>query len=816
MYAELVFSGLTVLVALVAAPAGASNESACAILWEARVVDADTEEGVPDARIQLQVSGQAKPRTGETNDDGRIRVEGLCPGTMRVFAASPDHAAATSVVELVDVQTRTTIRLQALHEHHSHRVVVVHDSGLNTIGSTEHLAGAELARTRGQGLADAISGMAGVTTLRSTGGGMAQPVIRGQIGRRNLIVFDGVRHEGQKWGLDHPPEVDPYAAGRISVIKGAATTRFGSDAIGGVVLVDPRPLLRAPGMVGQASTVGYSNPLGGGGAFQLDHAPARVKGLAWRAEANISRHRATLTPDYPMDNTGVFGWNVGGRIGYLRDRFDLIAGYRLMRNSAGICTCLRISTPEEFQHSALGNRPVGVDRYSPEFAIERAKQDIWHHVATARARVELRHAGELHATYAYQFNDRREFDIVREHVKGPQLTFQLGTHTGELRYEHVAVPLGRRWTLVGTIAGHASHQTNEFRSATSLIPDYRQVSGGVFVVERFVHDRLELEIGGRYEALGRTAALDQRDYLGRSASGRLDEAACTRANDGGADCKHVFHAPSATASMLARPIASAPELNVRLELNSSARVPAIDEQFIQGAAPSLPILSLGNSRLGIERTWGAAVTLQYDRDWLFAEASGYSNYIDDYIYFTPEPQTGDCAPLTCTVRGPLPAFAFKPTDALFAGAELRFELLTPGLPFKVLGNASWVRATDLTHDRFLTLIPSDRYELAGRYLWPDSKASSRGYLELTGTFVDRQRRFDREAEFAAPPGAYFLLGAGVGVEFPAKRHVMRLDLRGTNLLNHRYRTYTSLLRYFSDEAGWALQLRFSIEFSLER
>ncbi|MBL4686578.1 MAG: TonB-dependent receptor [Nannocystaceae bacterium] len=338
------------------------------------------------------------------------------------------------------------------------------------------------------------------------------------------------------------------------------------------------------------------------------------------------------------------------------------------------------------------------------------------------------------------------------------------------------------------------------------------MSGGPYVVERLVHDRVELELGGRYEALGRTALLGERDFLGQRAGGRLDEDACTRSDDGGARCKKTHHAGSATAGVLARPIKQVPEFTLRVDANSSARVPAIDEQYMNGAAPSFPVLGIGSSKLSIERTWGGSTTVQYDHDWLFAEGSAYVNYIDDYIYFRPVPQSGECAPLSCTTRGPLPLFAFDPINALFGGGEVRLAVQTPGLPFEVSANGAWVRAVDLTNRGFVTFVPPDMYSMTGRYLWPDTNVSSNGYLEINGAVADRQRRFDPEADFADPPSAYVLLGAGAGVEFPQDSYLIRLSLRGQNLLNRRYREYASLLRYFADQPGWGIQLRFAIEF----
>ncbi|PRP91274.1 putative TonB-dependent receptor precursor [Enhygromyxa salina] len=810
--------GSLALLAILAAPpeappSVATTEDDCTLRWRVDVVDEDTGEPVPGATVEIQPSDQA-PRRYQTNDAGTLLVRRLCPGPMRVSVSKSDHASSSETVELDMPETLSVVGLPALHDHHSEHVILIHDEGQSTVGSSEALAGADLAKTRGQGLADAISTMSGVTTLRGTAGGMAKPVIRGQVGRRNLIIFDGIRHEGQKWGLDHAPEIDPNAAGRITVVKGAATTRFGPDAIGGVVLVDPRPMLRSPGVAGEVSLLGMSNALGGGGAFRIDHAPARAPGLSWRVEGNIARHRAVVTPDYPLDNTGALTWNAGGRVGYLSEHVDIIAGYRLLRTQAGICSCLRVSTNEEFQIGIARSVPPEVDLYSTEFAIERPRQEVWHHLAHAHARVGLGEAGELHLIYAYQFNDRSEFESVRSNITGPQIELRLGTHRGELHYEHVAVDLGWGWALVGTLGGEVNYQVNAFDSANTLIPDYRQWSGGAFAVERFVGEQIEFEFGARYEGLGRTGLLSERDFLGQRAGGRLDESACTRDADGGAECQQQFHTPSASAGLIAHPSRKVPELNLRLDLNSSARIPAIDESYMNGAAPSFPILGLGDSHLGVERTWGAATGIGYGGDWLELELAAYTNYIDDYIYFTPEPQEGQCAPLSCTTRGPFPVFVFRPVDALFVGGELRFDLRAPRLPLELSGDAAWVRAWDLSPgETYLTYVPADRYGLHGRWLWPDTKVSSRGYLEIGGTFVDRQRRYDVEADFAEPPPAYVILEAGAGVEFPTDEVLMRLSLRGTNLLNQRYREYTSLLRYFADEPGWGVQLRFAVEFS---
>lgn len=800
------------------APAPAPQEPApaakCAVVWEASVVEAGTGEALSAVRLELRPGGRTAPILARSDDEGRVKVEGLCAGEMQVVAEKPEHSPGRLTVELAGATTTTRIELEPLHAHHSRDVVTVtvHGERPTSVSTSESLAGAELARARGQGLADTLAGMSGVTTLRGTAGGMSKPIIRGHVGRRNLIIVDGIRHEGQDWGIDHAPEVDPYGADRITVVKGAGTTRFGAKAIGGVVLLEARPLPQRPGVRAELGTVGYSNPLGGGGSARVDYAPARARGFAIRVEGNMARHRATLTPDYALDNTGSSTWNAATQLGYTSHAFDLGVGYRVMRARGGICTCLRISSPEDFESSLERSRPVDADSYRADFAIERPRQEIWHHLTFARARVGLGRAGELHALYSFQFNDRKEFEVVRQSVQGPQLEFGLATHAGEVRFEHARAEL-RAWSLVGTLGATYNHQRNEFRAASPLIPDYRQSGWSVYDVERFVHERAEFELGARYEGLHREASLGERDWLGQNASGRLDAAKC-RAGESGGRCEHVFHTVSGTLGALVRPIKRAPELAWRLQLHTSARIPSIDEQFMNGAAPSFPILGVGSSKIGRERSWGGESTLQYDGDWLLVEAAGHAAYIDDYIYFVPQRQEGQCAPLSCTSRGPLPVFAFTPVDAFFGGGELRFNVRAPRLPLGLAGSASWVRALDMTTRAPLAFVPADRYWLAGRYYFPDTRVSGRGYIELNTTVVARQRRYPPDVDFAAPPPAYVLLGAGAGVEFMSERRVFRLSLIGTNLLNTRYRDYTSLLRYFADEAGWGLQLRFSVDFEV--
>ncbi len=93
----------------------------------------------------------------------------------------------------------------------------------------------EILRAGGANLADALADTPGVT---GTGfaSGASRPVIRGFDANRVRTLEDGIgSFDVADVGPDHGVPIDPLSAERIEVVRGAATLRYGSQAIGGVV-----------------------------------------------------------------------------------------------------------------------------------------------------------------------------------------------------------------------------------------------------------------------------------------------------------------------------------------------------------------------------------------------------------------------------------------------------------------------------------------------------------------------------------------------------------------------------------------------------
>ena len=157
----------------------------------------------------------------------------------------------------------------------------------------------EIQRSTAQNLGDVMFTKPGITST-TTAPGASRPIIRGQDNFRVRIQEDGiVSGDVSDIGEDHAVTIDPLVASQIEVVRGPATLRWGSQAIGGVVKVDNNriPTWIPPGglahlMKGAATTVDN----GIEGAVMLD---AGRGNFAFHADAFGRRADDYRIPGYP-------------------------------------------------------------------------------------------------------------------------------------------------------------------------------------------------------------------------------------------------------------------------------------------------------------------------------------------------------------------------------------------------------------------------------------------------------------------------------------------------------------------------------------
>lgn len=127
--------------------------------------------------------------------------------------------------------------------------------------SNQVITGAELAATGERSLPRALERVSGLFVQETNLGGGA-PILRGLIGNQILIVVDGVRlndattRGGPNQSLN---SIDPATVERIEVIRGPTSVLYGSDALGGTILIWTKNRaagMRNPGGVPQAALAG--------------------------------------------------------------------------------------------------------------------------------------------------------------------------------------------------------------------------------------------------------------------------------------------------------------------------------------------------------------------------------------------------------------------------------------------------------------------------------------------------------------------------------------------------------------------------------
>jgi iron complex outermembrane receptor protein len=98
----------------------------------------------------------------------------------------------------------------------------------------------------------------GVSTI-DIGAGQSKPIIRGLSFNRVVVVDNGIKHEGQQWGADHGLEIDQYAVSSVEVVKGPASLMYGSDAIGGAIVLKSNGLPQENSLAGTVDLLGKTN-----------------------------------------------------------------------------------------------------------------------------------------------------------------------------------------------------------------------------------------------------------------------------------------------------------------------------------------------------------------------------------------------------------------------------------------------------------------------------------------------------------------------------------------------------------------------------
>ena len=720
------FRSLAVLLGVFASTVSAQTLSG-------RVTDAATGAALPGAAVRaLEVAAA-------TDANGRFTLRGLTADTATVVVSFVGYDTWRGFVRVSEASVLEVemVPVEAVLDE----VEVSADAAQERLGRDTRavgvLEGAELDEARGQTLAETLEGLNGVTSL-TTGPTIAKPVVRGLHSDRVLILEDGVRQEGQQWGGEHAPEIDPFSAGRIEVIKGAAGVEYGAGAIGGVVRLEAEELPTMPGLDGRLSLQAFSNSGQGAGSLLVEDAPASLPGFSWRLQGSARRAGDARTPDFVIRNSA-FAEAAGHlTLGYQRGDTEVDAHLRRYSTELGIYRGSHFGNARNLEAIIERGGPDPAWNYQFSYDIDAPKQTVTHDVASIHGHTTF-DWGHLDATLSAQQNRRREFDAHRPFNDSlvalgerPAFDVTLATQSVDVKLEPDVSDRARL-----AIGFQGRTQLNENGETGFLIPNFRAYDGGLFAHGSYaVTDRFTLDVGGRLDA--RTQRAFPRNFQTRSFD----------------DVRRTFLGGAAVAGGI---YSLSDQWSLAANVGSAWRPPNVSELYAFGVHHGTAQFEIGDPDLEVERSFDLNTTVRHESAWASAEVSAYLNHIDNYVYALEDPEP------TATIRGTFPTFQTTNADARFAGVDATLEV-RPASWLDVGARASILRADNLEVDGPLFGVPANRF--GGHVRLTRTRAHSASRAPSSRSTPSTSLRQDRVQPGAFPASA---IPAGLHARRPAHR-----------------------------------------------
>ncbi|PQJ11681.1 TonB-dependent receptor [Flavipsychrobacter stenotrophus] len=730
-----------------------------------------------------------------TDTSGSFSFTNVCPGSHNI---SFEFIGYKKIAQVIDVSADRYITITLSTSENELGEVVVNGEKKHELHTvlTDELKGVKLLQTRGSSLGETMKGMTGLNSLQ-TGPSLSKPVIHGLHSNRVLLINDGVRQNGQQWGSDHAPEIDPFVTNKITVVKGAASVRYGADAVGGVVLLEPDDLPTEKSINGNlyaiAASNGHSSAVSGTlqGAFGK-----KLEGLSWRVQGTLKQAGNSYTRNYYLANTGMKEGDFSANTAYKWKKFTFNLFYSQYNARMGIFAGAQSSSPLDLLAKIISPTPLSPSYFS--YKINRSYQNVTHDLLKANVNYKLANNAKLDLTFGRQEDLREEFDASLPYstnpdvLEKPQVSFKLITHSLDLIYTS-----GVKNGFSGSAGLTGNTSGNVFAGIRYLIPNFRDYNGGAFAIERYNYKKFTFEAGARYDYRWlrvyqrntNTLELFNTTYNYQNLTGTA-----------GASYRYNAH------------------LTFTGNIGTAWRAPSINEMYINGEHFSSATFEVGDSGMKSERSVNTTLSANYTGDKWRITADLYYNKIGNYIYSMPTGRD------TVLISGTFPKFQYVQHDVNIKGIDLSFQYdFVKHFTFQ--SKTTIVLGYNESTNDYLIYMPANRFQNGITYQVHKIWKLNEPYITVENVSVSKQIRVptattgalyttaqgNRGSDFAPPPAGYTLFNVNAGFTTPFLRHLLTVNVGVTNVGNVAYRDYLNHFRYYADDLGsnYVLRLKYS-------
>ncbi len=701
-----------------------------------------------------------------------------------IASASVSARADTLATQNVNntVLSAVTVSASPIHDHEVFEV----PSQVDVLTGSE-----KMARDSGS-LGQMLDSIPGVNN-QSAGTQSGKPVVRGMTGNRVKILSNGQSTDYQAYGTRHLPNVDPYLAERIEVIRGPQSVLYGAEAMGGIVNViqpempygqDPHGEIATEYNTNNQETMFGAKVGAGSKEFAIQ------AGVSTRSADNFTVPNASTTGDdsplfvgeVPFTNFENQAANIG--IGYQQDWGKI-----------------------ELRHTQWVSKQnyLGIDDSQEALA---AGQKLQNDETQLKAEFYLDNDWVVKPSYTHTRNAREAaHDLPYETMAEDEGT----SHYLDLLVKRDDVKLTLEHPKMGDFEGELGFELTEkeqvLRSG-ELTPSAKEGKRAIYLFEEADYDKWLVQVGARYDWHEVSAPLDGIN------SQFVDQGVFNDSNN-----SRSFDVFSGSLGSTYRIDSN---WSVAANLASGFRAPTIFELYAGGEHGGVQAYQMGNPDLKAETSLNTDLSLRWQTPKTKMVATVYQNWVDNYIYLANELNPDGTLKTTLNEAGTttIPVMKAQQTNAVINGFEFSLnqqftQAWSSDLALEL------IEGRDTGNNQELPLMPANNARINVHYQPQDLAGLQKQKFTVGVKLVDSKNaaglyepfsQFDDKPFGTASTDAYALWNLGYQTQVKLDKQNLYLAASVDNVFDTAYVDFLNTYKGYTFNTGRNFQLKARLDF----
>ena len=610
-------------------------------------------------------------------------------------------------------------------------------------------------------LMQGISNIPGVAEI-TTGTGIGKPVIRGLSGNRVLVYTQGVRLENQQFGSEHGLGMSDSGIESVEVIKGPASLLYGSDALGGVLYLNPEKFAYQDETKIDVSQSFFSNTMGSNTSVGFKTSKKKVKFIA---RGGLNSHADYQIPDGDrVTNTRFTEKDFKAGIGLNLDQFVTEFRYNYNQSEIGIPEEIGLQTTSRSVMLPYQDLNTHILSLHNHFYLNKSKIDLnLGYIVNNRKEFEDEHAHEEDHDDAEEEEDADHSNEIEDEHEDAALDMKLKTFSYDLKYN--LAKMGKFETIVGL---QGMYQENQNFGEEILIPDAITNDIGFLVTSIFdINDLSSLQGGIRFDHRNLSSSSYEKEGPNMDSQEiTIDGIDRTFSNfTFSLGYKNVFFE----------------KITSRINIASGFRAPNLAELTSFGVHHGSNRFEIGNPDLDSEQNFQFDLSLEYGNRHFEVFANGFYNELNNYIFANP---TGEIIENN-------QVYQYVQSDANLYGGEFGFHLHPHPFDWLHLESSYEMVIGEQSNGDYLPLIPANKWANTIRVEINGTET----FNDIYGALVlDSFMQQNKVSQFETKTPAYNLLHLRMGANLDFNKVNVGMNLSFNNLLDETYISHLSVLK----------------------